>query len=140
MKKGNKGNLALFTLVALLILALDRATKLLALQGVHERNYGLLFGLLASSEHRWLFVAIIILVLFFFVYVLSLREVRKSALLMLGLFLMMAGLVGNLLDRIFYGFVVDFIPFKDWTTFNLADISIAVGSVIVLWHIFRRKG
>src|SRR3989344_3730430 len=134
-----KGNLALFTLVVLLILVLDRATKLLALEGAHERNYGLLFGLLANSEHRWLFVAIIIWVLFFFIYVLSMKEVKKSSLLMLGLFLMMAGLAGNLLDRIFYGFVVDFIPFRDWTTFNLADMSIAAGSVIVLFHIFRQK-
>ena len=134
-----KGNLALFTLVVLLILVLDRATKLLALQGAHEVNYGLLFGLLANSENRWLFVAIIIWVLFFFIYVLSMKEVKKNSLLMLGLFLMMTGLVGNLLDRIFYGFVVDFIPLRDWTTFNLADISIATGSAILLWYIFSSK-
>ena len=134
-----KGNLALFALVALLILVLDRATTLPALQGTHERNYGLLFGLLASGEHRWLFVAIIIWVLFFFIYVLSMKEVKKNSLLMLGLFLMMTGLVGNLLDRIFYGFVVDFIPLRDWTTFNLADISIATGSAILLWYIFSSK-
>ena len=135
----SKGKIALFSIVALLVLVLDRTTKLLALQGAHERNYGLLFGLLANSENRWLFVAIIILVLFFFVYVMRLGEVRRNNLLMLGLFLMMAGLIGNLLDRIFYGFVVDFIPLADWTTFNLSDVSIAAGSVIVLFYIFSSK-
>ena len=135
----SKGNLALFSIVALLVLVLDRATKLLALQGAHERNYGLLFGLLANDGYRWLFVVVIILVLSFFIYVMRLREIRRNNLLMLGLFLMMAGLVGNLLDRIFYGYVVDFIPLADWTTFNLADVSIAAGSVIVLFHIFSRN-
>lgn len=128
-----------FVLVAILVLILDRVTKLFALQGQHVKNYGLLFGLFSNLELRWLFIVIIVAVLVFFIYVLNLKEVRKSSSLKLGLFLMIAGLLGNLIDRIFYGFIIDFIGFLGITTFNISDISILVGSIFVLTYIIKSK-
>ncbi len=135
----NKKITLFLVLIALIILVLDRLSKVAALQGAHEKNYGLLFGLFASAEFRWLFVAVIIWVLCFFIYVLLLEEVHKNKLLLLGLLLMMTGLLGNLLDRILYGFVVDFISLGNLTTFNLSDVSITAGSLIVLGYIFLGK-
>jgi signal peptidase II len=53
-----------------------------------------------------------------------------------GLILLVAGLVGNLLDRITYGAVIDFIDLKFWPVFNMADSYISIGVIItILWHI-----
>ncbi|MCD6419659.1 MAG: signal peptidase II [Synergistetes bacterium] len=46
--------------------------------------------------------------------------------------LLLSGVAGNLLDRLFYGYVVDFICVKWWYTFNIADIFIVIGGVLVI--------
>jgi len=129
---------AYFLLLGILVLIVDRITKLLALQGQHVKNYGLLFGLFSNLELRWIFVVIIVAVLIFFVYVLNLKEVRKSSLLQLGLFLMIAGLLGNLIDRIFYGFIIDFVKLSVISTFNVSDISITIGALLVVFYLVKR--
>jgi signal peptidase II len=50
---------------------------------------------------------------------------------------MITGLVGNLIDRIVYGSVIDFINLKFWPIFNVADILISIGALILIigmWH------
>lgn len=49
-----------------------------------------------------------------------------------GLGLIIGGAVGNLVDRLFRGRVVDFIDFSWWPVFNLADIAIVAGVIIIL--------
>ena len=50
-----------------------------------------------------------------------------------GLALMFAGAVGNLIDRVVNGEVVDFIKFPNWPAFNVADSSITIGVALLLW-------
>jgi signal peptidase II len=52
-----------------------------------------------------------------------------------GLSLVMGGAVGNLIDRAARGFVVDFLDFHFWPVFNMADIAITVGVVLIGWHL-----
>ncbi len=55
----------------------------------------------------------------------------------LALALIMGGAVGNLFDRLVYGYVIDFIDIKVWPVFNLADSAVVVGAavlILVLWH------
>ena len=61
------------------------------------------------------------------------RIPKKSFVIwMTGLFL--AGAVDNLIDRLAYGYVIDFIDFRIWPIFNVADIALALGCVgLIVW-------
>ncbi|MDR1114324.1 MAG: signal peptidase II, partial [Candidatus Margulisbacteria bacterium] len=54
-----------------------------------------------------------------------------------GLIFIFAGALGNLIDRIFYGYVVDFINLPRWPTFNLADVFIDIGAVLLIIYLLR---
>jgi len=51
----------------------------------------------------------------------------------LGLVLILAGALGNLGDRVFRGYVVDFIHVSHWPVFNVADVCVSVGAALLLW-------
>ncbi len=137
-KKANKDNSMIFLLIDLLVLVIDRITKYVALQLSYVKNYGLIFGLSANSELRWSYVAAILIVLAFLLYVLTLKDVKKNPKLQIGLLFMIAGLIGNLIDRLIYGFVIDFINIQV-TVFNFADASITIGALFIILELFRRK-
>ncbi len=64
-----------------------------------------------------------------------LAEHRRHALIeRIGLMLLIAGGIGNTIDRIFFGCVTDFIAFFDIWHFNVADAYIAAGVAAILWH------
>lgn len=56
-----------------------------------------------------------------------------------GFTLVVAGAVGNLLDRIFRGYVVDFVHLAHWPVFNVADVLIAVGGVLLATSLVPKK-
>jgi signal peptidase II len=62
---------------------------------------------------------------------------RASSDLALGLIL--AGAAGNLIDRIFFGHVIDFLDFRIWPVFNIADSSITIGACILGWLLIFKK-
>ena len=49
----------------------------------------------------------------------------------------MGGALGNLLDRLNYGYVIDFIDFKIWPVFNIADSAIVIGVLLLAYHLLR---
>ena len=51
----------------------------------------------------------------------------------------MAGAIGNLIDRLRLGYVVDFLNFYVWPVFNVADSSITIGAILLAWAIYKRK-
>jgi signal peptidase II len=51
-----------------------------------------------------------------------------------GLMLVLSGAIGNLIDRVWLGYVVDFIDLRVWPVFNLADSCITIGVGLLLWH------
>ena len=53
--------------------------------------------------------------------------------LKLGMGLLIGGAIGNLIDRLKTGYVIDFIDFRVWPVFNIADISIVVGVGIIIY-------
>jgi signal peptidase II len=110
---------------------------------VHVRNKGAAFGLMSgwSAEFVWVFfVAVIGLVLVVLGYLLwRLPDDHWPA--ALGYSLILTGALGNLIDRIRLGEVVDFIDVYwrryHWPAFNVADSLVCVGAAIMVWVIIR---
>lgn len=144
--------------VALVVVAADQATKgwaLHALQGAAPRtvipgffnltfgrNTGGVFGLFAgapSTGRRVLFAAATAAALGVILAMLR-HWGRESRLLCVALALIAGGAVGNLIDRLRFGSVVDFIDWYwrgfHWYTFNVADSAITLGAVLLLIQSF----
>ena len=64
---------------------------------------------------------------------------RKVEYTRIFLSLILAGALGNLIDRIRFGYVVDFLDFRIWPVFNIADACISIGTVLLVLQIFRHK-
>ncbi|MBN2459260.1 signal peptidase II [Candidatus Woesearchaeota archaeon] len=88
------------------------------------RNTGASFGMLQGTNSILIWFSLIVLGI---IMILAEKVTKKQA---LPVMLIVAGIIGNLIDRITRGFVVDFIDFKFWPVFNLADSCIVVG---VIW-------
>lgn len=69
----------------------------------------------------------------------AMRAKEASRVEHVGFALAMAGAVGNVADRIFRGFVVDFIHVERWPVFNVADIAVAVGAALIVYASMRQK-
>ena len=63
----------------------------------------------------------------------------RSGLIRWGLILVVSGALGNLVDRIRFGGVVDFLHFRIWPIFNLADSCITVGAALVAWALWKGR-
>ncbi len=129
--------------VALALLALDRASKVWALtelsvQGPvkfgsyfwlnYVENTGAAFGMFQHANGLLLFV--MLLVIGYILY--SWKEITQYGRgASWGAILILAGALGNLYDRMTLGFVVDFLDFRVWPVFNVADSCITVGAVWV---------
>ncbi len=105
----------------------------------HDRNTGAAFGIL--SDQRTLLVIITIAALIFIV-VYSFRF-KHSRWMQVSLGFLLGGAVGNFIDRIYLGEVVDFLQFGIeskrlyWPTFNVADISVCIGAGMLIVYLFR---
>ena len=92
-------------------------------------NTGAAFGMFRSKPY--LFVAAAIVAIFFINIVLLRRSHMLSTAEKISLYLILAGTLGNLTDRLRTGYVVDFIDLRVWPVFNLADSFITIGAVIL---------
>jgi len=115
-------------------IALDDADHVLGPLSIHHvQNSGIAFGLFASATAAVAVVtggAVIWMVWFFA------RSGARHPVLPAALGLLIGGSLSNLVDRIRLGYVTDFIDFKYWPAFNLADSFIVVGVIILLAALF----
>ncbi|MFP4631190.1 MAG: signal peptidase II [Candidatus Acetothermia bacterium] len=138
-------NLIYFCIVAG-IFVLDRGSKFL-ISSVHRtgarfffrkgffslryvKNTGGAFGLFPRKSHVFLIVTLVAVALL--VYLLFFSDVRYD-LAKIGLALLLGGSLGNLVDRLISGGVVDFIQFGRAPVFNLADVAIVCGSGLIVF-------
>lgn len=141
--------------VAAIVVALDQYTKHLVtanflpgesriviphfLKWTYEQNEHGAFGLFGSSPVLLILMALIVLLIFWY----SFREqARASLLVRIAFGMILGGAIGNIVDRLHYRYVVDFIDFyRIWPNiFNLADACITVGVILlILASLVRRR-
>jgi signal peptidase II len=98
----------------------------------YVKNTGIAFGLFKNNNlFMILLISIIILILLYFYN----KEKNKVFSLNIAITLLISGAVGNLVDRIYYGFIVDYIDFTFWPAFNLADSLIVIGSITLAGYL-----
>ncbi|UXH80461.1 signal peptidase II [Roseateles amylovorans] len=143
--------------IALLIVVVDQFTKVLVLNNfqygdsryvfsffnlVRVHNTGAAFSFLAGASgwQRWFFVALGVVATIFIVWML--RRHGHQRMFAWALSLILGGAVGNVVDRLLHGYVVDFLQFHwaNWyyPSFNIADSAITVGAVLLVWDELRR--
>ena len=145
--------------LALIGLVIDQATKLYVLANfkLHEsvdvipffnftyaQNKGAAFSFLsdAGGWQRWFFTIIAVSISGLLIYWLrGLHKSQKS--LSIAYCLVLSGALGNLIDRLSYGFVVDFLHLYyktyDWPIFNVADMAICCGAFLIIFDAFFNK-
>lgn len=115
----------------------------------YSHNSGIAFGLFSNfnASHRWLFIWIIILIIMIFIISLCISVKYIGTYYYVAYSIIIGGALGNLFDRILYGAVIDFIDLHinnwHWPTFNVADMEICTGVIILMlrnyYIICRRK-
>ena len=103
----------------------------------YVRNYGAAFNILSGSRLFLSFISIIsTIILSYFIFIRENKLINKY-----GLSFILAGSIGNGIDRILNGYVIDFIKIKsiDFPVFNIADIVINIGVLILMISYFRYK-
>ncbi|MDH3310736.1 MAG: signal peptidase II [Gammaproteobacteria bacterium] len=100
-------------------------------------NTGAAFGFLSSASgwQNGLFMFVALVACAFLLWMLS-RLNRQEMLLAVALMLILGGALGNLLDRVIFGYVIDFIDVHyhhwHWPAFNVADSAITVGAILLI--------
>lgn len=133
------------------ILFLDQLTKFLAERGLSlnqsvplisgvlhltlVHNTGAAFGLFKNQLPLFIAAAIVAVTLIYR-HLRSAGE-RRLSLYTFSLLLICAGALGNLIDRVLYGHVIDFIDLRVWPVFNVADASISIGALLLAYHLLK---
>nr|WP_245805848.1 signal peptidase II [Bacillus alkalicellulosilyticus] len=133
-----------YYVLALVIIVLDQITKWYIVKSMElgeritiienvlyitsHRNKGAAFGILQGQ--MWFFYIVTIIVIVFLIYYIQ-KEAKKSRFLGISLGLLLGGAIGNFIDRVFRGEVVDFIDTYiityDFPIFNVADSALVIG-------------
>ena len=149
-----KSNIVLSVILVIVLLGIDLLLKYLVstylttvniidnfFSLTYVLNDGAAFSLFASRIYLLILIAIICL--FFIIY--ELKNNLDDRVLSIGYSLALAGLLGNFLDRLIDGYIIDYLSFKIFTlnfpVFNLADVLIVVGIIIVIIkEILKERG
>jgi len=112
---------------------------------VHSQNRGVAFGIFNDSTNEWRTAMLIVLSVAAVIFVSAMlwRPQRLDRMSLWALALILGGAAGNVVDRIAWGRVTDFLEFYvgdyHWPTFNVADTAIVIGSGLLLLELLRPK-
>lgn len=98
----------------------------------HIQNKGGAFGLFSGFGNFFIIIAALVLLLFI-IYQKKIFQLPKALQICLGF--VFGGTAGNLIDRIRFGYVIDFIDFKVWPVFNLADTALTISIIYLAIYI-----
>ncbi len=143
-------------ILSLILAIIDQVSKLLILRGTtlnnslaiiknffyitYTHNTGAAFSIFTGK--RLFLIVITIIVLIIIINYIKKNKITKKAEL-IALSLVMGGSIGNLIDRIVYGYVIDFIDIKifgyDFPVFNIADSFITIGVILLILTLNRKE-
>ena len=145
-------------IVAVIAICFDQLTKIIirrtvAISGpikviegwfniTYAKNTGMAFGMLRGWNPVFIIV-VFVAIGFIFVYY---RQFKASGWMRISLGLLLGGALGNLIDRIIFGYVTDFLQFRWWfvhlrwwPSFNIADACVVAGAIMVILGMFERS-
>lgn len=152
----------IYPIIIFALLSIDQLTKALVARSIlfqsskniipgffnltHIRNRGAIFGFFSHSESRILFIFLTLvslvalgLVIYYFFKTPSSQRFMK-----ISLSVILAGALGNLIDRVFRGYVIDFLDFHiknwHWPSFNVADACITIGAFLLIFILVFKRG
>ncbi|MDP3790617.1 MAG: signal peptidase II [Candidatus Omnitrophota bacterium] len=139
-------------LIASLVIIIDRLAKFLVFNNMLEGqsveilpkifhitlvlNTGAAFGLFKDKNQFFIVMSFIVVALIF-AYVWLGK--RKDLVSLSALGLILGGAAGNVIDRLIFGHIIDFLDFRVWPVFNVADSSITIGAVLLVLRLFSGK-
>ena len=150
-KKRSIFNVMLFVAFAVLV-AVDQLTKYLAIAFLKDapsinlipnffgftyvENAGAAWG--SFENMRWFLITITAVLIAVMLWVLLSARYHHYRMVRISSILIIAGGIGNMIDRVLYGYVVDFIHFKaiDFPVFNVADCCVVIGAILMLVFFF----
>lgn len=112
----------------------------------YVRNTGAAFGIFSGSHEafRLPFLILVSILALGFVFMMLKRLPEEQTGLITALAFIIGGALGNLIDRVLYGEVIDFLDFYwshyHWPAFNVADSFITIGVMITLYYLIKEKG
>ena len=137
-------------LISFFVILLDQLTKYLTsrymqlnqsiplinkiLHLTYIQNTGAGFGILKGWNTLLIFISLIVIGIILF----NLDKIIKEKSIYLPIALVLGGAVGNLIDRIFFGYVIDFIDFRIWPAFNVADSAITIGAIWLIFYLWKK--
>jgi signal peptidase II len=98
-------------------------------------NRGAAFGMLKNQLFFFVLISFFVILFIF----LHLKNKKIPLLYKISLSLILAGSVGNLIDRLRFGYVIDFLDLRFWPVFNLADSALTIGALLLSWEILFSK-
>ena len=138
--------------IAIFVFLLDRASKIFVLRNLKfnepveviknifyltfVHNTGAAFGIF-KNQTLFFIVVSILAVITIVIYIKKFLNI--PFMIKIGLALILGGALGNLVDRLCFGYVVDFLDFKIWPVFNIADSAITVGTFLLILNLMTRK-
>lgn len=153
-KKGKEVSVLFYRMIFIIIsivILLDQATKFLAVRFLQlntpvpliknflnltlVHNRGAAFGLFQNQLFLFVFVSLFAIGLI----LCNLKNKTNSIILKVSLSLILGGAIGNLIDRLRYGFVIDFLDLRVWPVFNIADSVITIAAVVLSWELLFNK-
>lgn len=145
-------------ILTLIIIAVDQITKYLAIDAlkgssakviipdffrlVYVENYGAAFGILQNKKIFFVIITIAVvigLILFLMRYYNRINLITK-----LSIATLLGGTIGNFIDRVRFGYVVDFFSFRlfnfyEFPVFNIADIAIVISTILIVYLLLFDK-
>jgi|SRR3989338_4189886 len=146
----NKKHIIIFS-AAFIVLFLDQLTKFLVRKNfqlsesipiiknifhlTYVTNTGSAFGLFKGINPFFILFSMIVIIAIF----LYLKKITANEkLLQLAVGLLLGGTVGNLADRLIHGHVIDFIDFRVWPVFNIADSAVTISVVLLIILLWKK--
>lgn len=137
-----------FASIAAIVFALDQITNVIiervkpsldfGFLSIHyTTNTGAAFSMFQGKNILLTLLSVMAIAVIIYIIFFSKNKDKISKGILCFSALLFGGALGNLADRLIYGFVIDFIDFKFWPAFNVADIAITIGVIGLLYLIYK---